>query len=69
MGRVVTAGRLGGVMVSTLAEKARDVRSIPVLGTPIFPIFVTSHNTDCPDHNPELVTRCVVIESMLCMYM
>ena len=37
---MVTSGSLGDVMVSTLALNARDVCSIPTLGT-IFPIFVT----------------------------
>ena len=33
MGRVGTSGSLGDVMVSTLDENARDVGSIPALGT------------------------------------
>ena len=37
---MVTAGSLDGLMVSTLARNARDVGSIPALGT-IFPIFIT----------------------------
>ena len=36
----MTLGRLGGVMVSTLALNARDVHLIPTLGA-IFPIFIT----------------------------
>ena len=40
MRRVLTAGNLGGVMVSTLAQNARDVGSIPALGA-IFPSFIT----------------------------
>ena len=40
VGRVVTSGSLGGVMVRTLAWNARDVGSIPALGT-IFRIFIT----------------------------
>ena len=39
VGTVVTVGSLGGVMVSTLARNARDVGSIPTLGT-ILPIFI-----------------------------
>ena len=39
MGIVVTSGSLHGVMVSTLAQNARDVGSVPALGT-IFPIFI-----------------------------
>ena len=42
MGRVMTSGSLGGIIVSTLARIARDVGSI--LGA-IFPIFITPHNT------------------------
>ena len=37
---MVTAGNIGGVMVSTLAGHASDVGSIPVLGT-ISPIFIS----------------------------
>ena len=33
MGIVVTSGSLHGVMVSTLTQSARDVGSIPTLGT------------------------------------
>ena len=40
VGTVVTSGSLGGIMVSTLAQNASDVGSIPLLGT-IFPIFIT----------------------------
>ena len=39
MGRVLTTESLGGVMVSTLAQNARDVGSIPDLGA-LFPIYV-----------------------------
>ena len=39
MGRVMTSGRLGGVMVSILAQNARVVGSIPIIGT-IFPILI-----------------------------
>ena len=37
---VVTSGSLGGVMVSTLDQNAKDVCSIPALGA-IFLIFFT----------------------------
>ena len=37
---VVTSGSLGGVIVSTLAQNARDEGLIPILGA-IFPIFIT----------------------------
>ena len=40
MGRVVTSGSLGSVMVSTLAQNVRDVDSIPTLGT-LFLLFIT----------------------------
>ena len=40
VGTVVTSGSLGGVMVNIPAWNARDVGSIPSLGT-IFPIFIT----------------------------
>ena len=40
MGRVVTSGSLGGLMVSTLALNARDVGSIPARGA-LFLIFIT----------------------------
>ena len=40
MSSIVTSGNIGGVMVSTLAWIARDVGSIPTLGT-ILPIFIT----------------------------
>ena len=36
VGRVVTPGSLGGVMISTQAQNARDVGSIPT----IFPIVI-----------------------------
>ena len=36
---MVTLGILGGLMVSTLARKARYMGSIPILGA-IFPIFI-----------------------------
>ena len=79
VGRMVTSGSLGGIMVSTLARNARDVRSIPTVGAifpiflggvmvsgvggliwnakcvtsiPILSIFITSHDTGCPDHDP-----------------
>ena len=35
-GRMLTSGNLGGVMVTTLAQNARDMGSIPTLGTIIF---------------------------------
>ena len=38
---MVISGSLGGEMVSTLAWNARDVCSIPTVGT-IFPMFITS---------------------------
>ena len=38
--RVATPGSLGGVMVNTLANNARDVGSIPILGV-IFSNFIT----------------------------
>ena len=41
VGRVVTLGSVGGVMISTMALNARDLGSIPSLGE-IFPFFVTS---------------------------
>ena len=40
MGMVMTSGWLGGKMVSTLAQNARDVGSILALGT-LFPIIIT----------------------------
>ena len=39
VGRVVATGNLDGVMVSTLAQNARNMGSIPVLDA-IFPIFI-----------------------------
>ena len=36
----VTSGSLGGVMVSTLVQNARDMDSIPPLGA-TFPNFIT----------------------------
>ena len=39
-GRVMTSGSLGGVMVSTLAQDARVVGTIPILAV-IFPMFIT----------------------------
>ena len=38
--KVMTSGRLCGVMVSTLAQNARDVGYIPTLGA-ILPNFIT----------------------------
>ena len=40
IGIVVTSGNLYGVMVRIQAQNARDVGSLPALGT-IFPIFIT----------------------------
>ena len=40
VGRVVASGNLGGVMVRSLARNARDVGSIPTVGTIIL-IFIT----------------------------
>ena len=40
VGSVATSGSSGGAMVSTLVQNARDVGSIPALGT-IFSIFIT----------------------------
>ena len=40
MGSMVTSGRLGDVIISTMAKNARGVGSIPALAT-IFPIFIT----------------------------
>ena len=41
VGRMVTSGSLGCIMVSTLPQECRrDVGSIPALGT-VFPIFIT----------------------------
>ena len=39
-GRMVTSESLGGALISTVAQNARDVGSIPTLYT-IFPIFFT----------------------------
>ena len=39
--RVVTSGSLGGEMVGTLAQSAKDVSSFPALGA-IFPISITA---------------------------
>ena len=43
MGKVIRSGNLGGVMVITMARNAKDVGSIPALGS-IFPIFITAHD-------------------------
>ena len=40
VGRVVISGTIGGVMISILAQNARDVGSIPLLDA-IFPNFIT----------------------------
>ena len=40
MGRVVIAGSLGNIMLSTLAQNAGDLGSIPSLGI-IVSIFIT----------------------------
>ena len=40
MDKVVTSRSLAGVMVSTMAQNARDMGRITTLGT-IFPIFIT----------------------------
>ena len=40
VGRVGTSGSLGGIIVSTLSQNARDLGSIPTLGA-IFPISIT----------------------------
>ena len=41
VGRMMISGGLGGIVVSTLAQNASDVGSIPALGE-IFLIFITS---------------------------
>ena len=38
--KMVTSGSVGGVIVGTLVQNARDVAPISTLGT-IFPIFIT----------------------------
>ena len=49
MGRMVTSGSLGGVIVTTIYRNARDVSSIPALGE-IFPIFITPTTVPTDDH-------------------
>ena len=44
VGKVLTLGSLGGVMVSTLAQNARDISSIRALSA-TFPNFITLHDT------------------------
>ena len=63
----MTSGRLGGVMISTLVQNARNVGLNPSLGT-IFPIFRHIHDVDCNDHDPVQARHCVVVEPTLCVY-
>ena len=69
MGRVVTLLGLGGVMVSTLAWNARNVRSIPALGT-IFLVFITPMTLVAVTITLIIVVvyRCVYIYIYMCIY-
>ena len=67
MDNVVTSGRLGGDMVSTLDQKARYAGSIPTLGA-IFPIFITPHDTDCHYLNPVQPTCLIVVEAEILLH-
>ena len=50
MGSVLTQGWLGSVIVSTLIQNAREVGTIPALGT-VFPIFITPMTLGCRVHD------------------
>ena len=66
VGRVVTSGSLGGVMVCTLTQIVRDVDSIPALGA-IFPIFTLLTLVVMTIMYVQ-VMYCVVVEPTLCMH-
>ena len=51
---VAGSGRLGGVMVSTLAWNASHVGSTPALKT----LFITLHNNGCRVQS----THCIIVE-------
>ena len=58
MNMVVASMSLADEMVSTLAQNAIDVGSIPTLSA-IFPIFTTIHNIGCNDYDPVQATCCM----------
>ena len=60
VGRIVTSGNQGGVMVSTLARNARDVGSIPALGTIISHFHHTRNNISLHEKQGCLFTPSVV---------
>ena len=55
VGTVVTSESLGGVMVITLAQNAREVASISTLGA-IFSHFHLTYDTGCHGHDPVQAT-------------
>ena len=65
---MVISGSLGGVLLSTLAWNARDVGSIPGLGT-VFPIFITPTTLVAMTMDPVQATCCMVVEPTPSMYM
>ena len=66
MDRVVTSGNLGGKMVSTLAQNARDRGSIPALGT-IIPIFITPPYQWSHDQDPMQTMQCMIVDHTACI--
>ena len=63
VGSMMRSKRLGGVIVSTLALNARDMSSIPALGT-IFPILVAPMTLDATTCH----TSYMLVELTLCIY-
>ena len=61
---MATSVNVGGVVVITLAQNAKDVCSIAARGT-IFPIFITL--TTLVDHGPIQGTCCTVADPTLCI--
>ena len=66
VGRVVTPGSLGSIIVCTLAKDAGNVGLIPALGA-IFPIFITPTTLLTFDHDPVQPIHCTVVESTRCI--
>ena len=68
VGTMVISGSLGGVIVSTLAWNATDVGLIPDLGNNISH-FHHTHDTGFQYDEPVQAACCMIVESILSMYM
>ena len=68
VGRVVTSGTQCGEMIRTLAQKVRDLGTIPALGA-TFRIYITAHYTGSREYYPITTMHCMVVEPTLCTHM